>query len=159
MPKLQRPLTEHLLQFFTKLVQLYDYRKGADHGSISITTKRRRPLYPEPTLSPRYPEYILTTHRFIVTHGHERPAPIDAEPFPDLNPTTTYPVLVRATNDKPKGDRATKVKISTVLEAKDLDAFMVRLAEVCRAGMTGLKPRDRSRKKAKAKKRKVGGAS
>ncbi|KAL4942480.1 hypothetical protein BDV06DRAFT_192107 [Aspergillus oleicola] len=83
--------------------------------------------------------------------------------------TDTQPpsILIRATdgntnapNPKTHGDpkrqdkkkqKESKVKISTVVQPVDLEAFYARYAEVCKAGMTGLKKRDRKLKKAKAK--------
>ena len=50
------------------------------------------------------------------------------------------------------GSAASKVKISTVVSPDDLEAFYARYAEVCKAGMTGLKKRDRKKGKAKGKK-------
>ena len=47
-------------------------------------------------------------------------------------------------------NKSTKVKFSTVVKTDELEAFYTRYAEVCKAGMTGLKKRDR--KKAKGKK-------
>ena len=46
-----------------------------------------------------------------------------------------------------------------MLEEKELEAFYARCSEVFKSGATQLKPRDRSRKKAKAKKRKGGAAA
>jgi signal recognition particle subunit SRP14 len=46
------------------------------------------------------------------------------------------------------------VKLSTVVEGAELEAFYVRYAEVCKKGMEGLRKRDK--KKAKAKKKKAG---
>lgn len=67
-------------------------------------------------------------------------------------------MLVRATNSKSKKSRADKVKLSTVVQPGDLESFYVRYADVCKLGMVPLlKPRDRSKKKAKAKKSKKGG--
>lgn len=40
------------------------------------------------------------------------------------------------------------------MQPNDLDAFFVRYAEVCKAGMASLKKRDRSKKKRKEKKKK-----
>jgi signal recognition particle subunit SRP14 len=45
-----------------------------------------------------------------------------------------------------------------VVEPDALEGFYARYAEVCKAGMTALKPRDRTKRKAKAKKRKGGAA-
>jgi signal recognition particle subunit SRP14 len=67
------------------------------------------------------------------------------------------PILIRATNGKSKERRTKKVKFSTVVDSGALDAFYARYAEVCKAGMAALKPRDR-KKKAKTKKKKAAGA-
>lgn len=78
-------------------------------------------------------------------------------------------VLVRATdgrtqNAKPAGTKDSKVsktqapkyKFSTIVDTADLDAFFVRYADICKAGMAGLKKRDRSaKKKGKAKSKSV----
>lgn len=66
-------------------------------------------------------------------------------------------MLVRATDGKSKERRRDKVKLSTVVRADALPGFFERYADVCKAGMTTLKPRDRSKRKGKAKKRKAGG--
>lgn len=59
------------------------------------------------------------------------------------------------TGDKNPGitkKKAPKVKLSTVVEPADVDSFFVRYADVCKAGMVGMKKRDRSaKKKGKAK--------
>jgi signal recognition particle subunit SRP14 len=76
----------------------------------------------------------------------------------DLHPSGPLPILVRATNGKSKAGRSGKIKLSTIVEPDALEAFFIRYAEVCKAGMGALKKRDRSgRKKAKAKKKKAGG--
>ena len=87
-------------------------------------------------------------------------APTLDEPFPDLHPSNPLPIIIRATNGKSKDKKAKKVKLSTVVESDALEAFFVRYAEVCKAGMSGLKKRDRSKakEKLKAKKRKQAGA-
>lgn len=64
------------------------------------------------------------------------------------------PVLIRATNAKGKKRREDKIKLSTVVEPDALPTFFDRYAEICKAGMATLKPRDRSKRKGKAKKRK-----
>lgn len=43
------------------------------------------------------------------------------------------------------------MKISTVVAVEELEGFYGRYAEVCKAGMTGLKKRDRKRGKGKGK--------
>ncbi|KAL1859434.1 hypothetical protein Plec18167_006605 [Paecilomyces lecythidis] len=75
------------------------------------------------------------------------------------------PILIRATdgntnaaNPKSKTkskDTHPKVKLATVVAPEDLEAFYVRYAEVCKAGMVGMKKRDRSGKKKKGKAGKV----
>jgi signal recognition particle subunit SRP14 len=71
-------------------------------------------------------------------------------------------VLIRATNNpssKRKGtDRVDreKTRISTVVQPGDIDAFYAKYAECCRAGMTGLKKRDRKKGKKDKKKKKAG---
>ena len=87
------------------------------------------------------------------------PSPLkDSSVLPDLNSESTLPILIRATNGKSKEHRADKIKLSVVVEANKVDAFFVRYAEICKAGMQGLKKRDRSgrKNKAKAKKKKEG---
>jgi signal recognition particle subunit SRP14 len=64
------------------------------------------------------------------------------------------PVLIRATNAKSKAQRADKVKLSTVVAPDNLALFYSRYAEVCKLGMAALKPRDRTKRKSKAKKKK-----
>ena len=62
-------------------------------------------------------------------------------------------MLIRATNGKSKENKD-KIKISTIVQADELEGFFVKYAEVWKAGMSGLKKRDRSgRKKGKAKKK------
>ena len=51
------------------------------------------------------------------------------------------------------------MKLSTVVEADALPVFFDKYADVCKAGMTALKPRDRSKRKDKLKKKKKAGAA
>ena len=79
------------------------------------------------------------------------------------------PVIVRATNgDAPKKDpktfkivkgREDKVKLSTIVEQKDLEQFFLRYAEVCKGGMTALKKKEKEKKRKKAKGKKGKGAA
>lgn len=82
--------------------------------------------------------------------------PTSEDPFPDLNPPKPLPILIRATNGKSKEKRKEKLKLSTVVEADALLVFFDKYAEICKAGMTTLKPRDRSKRKGKARKKKGG---
>lgn len=78
----------------------------------------------------------------------------DRAPSQDLKPGIPFPVLIRATDGKSNEEKKDKIKISTVVQPDEVEAFFVRYAEVCKAGMSGLKKRDRSGRKAKDKKRK-----
>ncbi|KAH7029368.1 signal recognition particle, SRP14 subunit, partial [Microdochium trichocladiopsis] len=120
--------------FFAQLAQVFDATKGKDHGSIFLVQKRLSYDQPLPD------------------------APRDGA-FPDTNPATPLPVLIRATNGKAKDRKTKRVKISTVVSPDALPSFFEKYAEVCKAGMTTLKPRDRSKRKGKAKKRKGGAAA
>ncbi|KAL2109555.1 hypothetical protein VUR80DRAFT_2299 [Thermomyces stellatus] len=121
-------------EFFGKLADLFDSRKGTNHGTIYLVQKR-------------------------LSYNQDIPKPSPDNPMPDLEPPQPLPIIIRATNGKSKEKRDKKVKLSTVVNPGDLDAFYARYAEVCKAGMTALKPRDRSKKKAKAKKKKTGTAA
>ena len=78
--------------------------------------------------------------------------------FPDLHPSQSLPILIRATNGKSKKNRDDKIKLSTVVQPDALEGFFIRYAEVCKLGMSGLKKRNRSKakEKQKAKKKKLG---
>ena len=78
--------------------------------------------------------------------------------FPDLHPSQSLPILIRATDGKSKKNRDEKVKLSTVVQPDALEGFFIRYAEVCKLGMSGLKKRNRSKakEKQKAKKKKLG---
>ncbi|KAI0381057.1 signal recognition particle 14kD protein [Hypomontagnella monticulosa] len=121
-------------EFFTKLTELFEARKGSDHGSIVLVQKR-------------------------LSHDQPLPESTSDTIFPDLHPPRPMPVLIRATNAKGKERRKDKIKLSTVVEPDSLPAFFERYAEVCKSGMTTLKPRDRSKRKGKAKKRKGAAAT
>lgn len=117
-------------EFFAKLVELLDSRKGKDHGSIVLTQKRLSYDQPLPD------------------------ATNDTTPA-DLQPAQPLPILIRATNGKGKDARKAKekIKLSTVVDPDALPAFFERYAEICKLGMASLKPRDRSKRKGKAKKK------
>lgn len=120
--------------FFLRLSELFDVRRQKDHGSVFLTQKR-------------------------MTHSEDIGAaegPTISDPFPDLNPSKPLPIIIRATDGNSKDK---KVRLSTLVEADMLEGFFVRYAEVCKLGMSGLKKRDRSKRKEKMKaKKKKGGA-
>ncbi|KAG6357904.1 hypothetical protein INS49_013787 [Diaporthe citri] len=122
-------------EFFNKLGDLFTARKGKDHGSVFLSQKR-------------------------VVHGSSAPVPTVEDPLADLKDPAdgaSFPVIVRATNGKSGDDRKAgrRVKLATVVQSGDLDAFYARYAEICKAGMLALKPRIRTKRKAKSKKKKT----
>ncbi|KUI62237.1 Signal recognition particle subunit srp14 [Cytospora mali] len=126
-------------EFFNKLGELFTSRKGKDHGSVFLTQKR-------------------------MSHGLSAPVPTKEDPIADISAdddATSFPIIVRATNGKSGDDRKAgkKVKLSTVVPSDSLDAFYGRYAEICKAGMLALKPRDRSKRKTKGKKKKTATAA
>lgn len=80
-----------------------------------------------------------------------------SSPFPDLHPPHPLPVLIRATDGKSREKRKQRVKLSTVVQADELEGFFTRYADVWKAGMGGLKKRDRSGRKGKGKAKKKKG--
>ncbi|OHF04353.1 signal recognition particle 14kD protein [Colletotrichum orchidophilum] len=118
-------------EFFGKLAELFEQRKRKGHGSIFLVQKR-------------------------LSYGQEASLPSASESFPDLHPAKPLPVIVRATNGKSKKHRDDKIKLSTIVRPEALDSFYASYAEICKGGMVALKPRDRSKKKAKARKKKGG---
>lgn len=104
-------------------------------------------------------------------------SPTTQDSLEDLNsPTAPLPILIRATDgkaskpsafhasaangtdsQKPGQSRKKKLKLSTIVQPNDLEAFYTRYAEVCKVGMAaGLKKRDRKGRKEKKKKKRVG---
>ncbi|CAN3353107.1 signal recognition particle subunit Srp14p [Diutina catenulata] len=62
--------------------------------------------------------------------------------------TTTYPVLVRVTmNGTKRGDKSGKKKLSTVVEAPQMEEFWATYIGVLRDGMVGLKQTQKKKKK------------
>ncbi|KFY35944.1 hypothetical protein V494_05458 [Pseudogymnoascus sp. VKM F-4513 (FW-928)] len=121
------PLTND--EFFTKLSELFDKKKSESQGSVFLTQKRLTYSAPSDTF----------------------PTEADAPSFPDLEPTQPLTLLIRATDGKHK---KSKTRLSTVVTADALEGFFSRYAEVCKAGMSGLKKRDRSKAKARQKAKK-----
>ncbi|KAF2134663.1 signal recognition particle, SRP9/SRP14 subunit [Dothidotthia symphoricarpi CBS 119687] len=126
-------------EFFTQLVNLFEHNRKKGHGSVYLTQKR---LSFESSTPPT-------------------PTKVADDPLWDTHPTEPLPILIRANNngsDKRKGTErkdVEKITVSTVVKPDDLDAFFVRYAEACRAGMSALKKRDRKKGKKDKKKKKV----
>ena len=99
---------------------------------------------------------------FAIDSAPTPPAKVADDPLWDLHPPDPLPLIVRATDGKTtqndwKKKNPDKVKISTIVQPEDIEAFFARYADVCKAGMQSLKKRDRSkRKKDKGKKKNKG---
>ncbi|OJD32655.1 signal recognition particle 14kd protein [Diplodia corticola] len=113
-------------EFFAQLKELFDARRTKDHGTVYLTQKR------------------LT---FDLESRASTPAKVADDPLWDTHPPSPLPIIVRATNGKSKDKRDRKVKLSTVVPPDRLEGFYARYADVCKAGMAALKPRDRSKRK------------
>ncbi|TKA22015.1 hypothetical protein B0A50_08530 [Salinomyces thailandicus] len=129
--------------FFTQLASLIEKTQHKGHGSVHLTQKR------------------LT---FDANAAPAAPQKVADDPLWDLQPPNPLPLIVRATDGKSQSkDRVKnkdKVKLSTIVQPDDVEAFFGRYAEVCKAGMQSLKKRDRSkRKKDKGKKKKGPGGA
>ena len=97
-------------------------------------------------------DHVVSPHDLPTTSTHSSiPA---KSSFPDLHLEHPLPVLIRATNGKSKENKSDKIKLSTVVQPDDLETFFTKYADVCKTGMSGLKKRDRSGRKAKEKKKK-----
>ncbi|KAL1593947.1 hypothetical protein SLS60_010681 [Paraconiothyrium brasiliense] len=90
----------------------------------------------------------------------QTPTKVADDPLWDTHPENPLPILIRAHNNKSSNrngmnrDVVSKTRLSTVVQPDQLDAFFVQYAEACKAGMSGLKKRDRRGKKDRKKKKK-----
>lgn len=109
-------------------------------------TQKRRSSAPTSVATTADP-YIVSPKGSVRTPG----APGQADDLSDLNLAEPVPILIRATNGRPKEHQKDRVKVSTVVKPDELETFFTRYAEVCKSGMSGLRKRDRSGAKAKAK--------
>ncbi|PYI19862.1 signal recognition particle, SRP9/SRP14 subunit [Aspergillus japonicus CBS 114.51] len=110
-------------EFFTSLTTLLTTTSQKARGSVYLTQK--------PWINADSPEQQQPSILIRATDGN-----------------TSAPNPKKAKTDKKTAAAAAKkVKLSTVVSPEELEAFYVRYAEVCKAGMTGLKKRDRSKKK------------
>lgn len=101
---------------------------------------------------------ISSLTNIAVSYNEPLPKATSNSIFSDLHPPRPLSLLIRATDGKPKEKRKDKVKLSTVVQADALPTFFERYAEVCKSGMTTMKPRDRKRRtKARRKKAVPGG--
>ncbi|RAL10298.1 signal recognition particle 14 kDa protein [Aspergillus homomorphus CBS 101889] len=115
-------------EFFTSLTTLLSTTSQKARGSVYLTQK--------PLIDPQQQDQQIPAILIRATDGNTSAA----------NPKNTI--------DKKgisKNKNTNKVKLSTVVNPDELEAFYARYAEVCKAGMTGLKKRDRKKKNAKGK--------
>ena len=111
-------------QFLSRLTTLLSTTHAKAHGSIFLTQKTFAAL-------------------------SENDATADSS-------ATASTILIRASNGLSRPHRAedatAKIKLSTIVQAGDLEKFFSRYADVCKKGMEGLRKRDK-KKKAKSKKK------
>jgi signal recognition particle subunit SRP14 len=135
-----RVLTTRLfypIQFFSSLSSLLSTVSHGSRGSVYLTQKQL------PSLSSSPPQDDASSSRQYEQQQRQQPQPAS--------------ILIRATDgrtsnpDNRKSDserrQGPKAKISTIVSPDGLETFYARYAEVCKAGMVGLKKRDRSAKK------------
>lgn len=77
---------------------------------------------------------------------------IPSKPLPE----GTDLILIRASDSKNGRSKSntSRTKLTTFVAPSELDKFYERYATMCKAGMLGLKPRDKSKKKSQQKKKK-----
>ncbi|KAL2268134.1 hypothetical protein VTJ83DRAFT_2980 [Remersonia thermophila] len=145
-------------EFFARLADVFTGPKTKGHGAVFLTQKRLT-YGQEPSIQQQQQQQQQQSPS---SSSPDPSSPDQTSPeiaLPDLAPPAQpYPILIRATNGKGKAARDRKVKLSTVVQPDEIEAFFARYAEVCKSGMAALKPRDRTKRKAKAKKKKAGGA-
>ncbi|KAK1147381.1 hypothetical protein N8T08_001462 [Aspergillus melleus] len=118
-------------EFFTSLTTLLTNTSQKARGSIFLTQK--------PLLASNPSSETSTTPSILIRAT-------------DGNTNAPNPKSAKEGDAKKKSSLTSqKVKLSTVVAPEELEAFYTRYAEVCKAGMTGLKKRDRKRGKAKGK--------
>ncbi|KAF9891757.1 hypothetical protein FE257_003238 [Aspergillus nanangensis] len=120
-------------QFFTSLADLLSKTSQKARGSVFLTQK--------PLLSTTTSSDTTSSQPSILIRAT------------DGNTNAPNP----KTSKVQKKSTLSKIKLSTVVAPEELEAFYARYAEVCKAGMAGLKKRDR--KKVKAKKAGAGKAA
>ncbi|KAJ5592665.1 hypothetical protein N7537_009569 [Penicillium hordei] len=116
-------------EFFKSLAELLSKTSQETHGSVNLTQK---PLIDVPgaTTTNSQPSILIRA-----TDGN-----------------TNTPNLKSASKETQISmKKSQKVKLSTIVNPDEIEAFYVRYAEVCKAGMSGLKKRDRRGRKAKTK--------
>ncbi|KAJ5372433.1 Signal recognition particle SRP14 subunit [Penicillium concentricum] len=116
-------------EFFKSLAELLSKTSQQVHGSVNLTQK---PLInvPGATTTNSQPSILIRA-----TDGNTN--------APNLKNESKETRIAKK--------RSQKIKLSTIVNPDDIEAFYVRYAEVCKTGMSGLKKRDRRARKAKTK--------
>ncbi|KAF1983498.1 signal recognition particle, SRP9/SRP14 subunit [Aulographum hederae CBS 113979] len=109
-------------EFFSTLSTLFD--KTRTHGSGTV---------------------YLVQKRLSYSNSPSSSSTSSPDTLADLTPAQPLPLLIRASTSQSK----TKTKLSTIVQPEDIEDFFVKYAEVCRGGMSGLKKRERRKKKGK----------
>lgn len=132
----------------SKVTKPTSTRKKPSPSSTSTFTKT---LHPQPT------EADLKADLLSLLSGSTTAATVAAtDETSEIASSAPLPILIRATNGKSNDPRhdGKRIKLSTVVEADQLEAFFARYAEVCKQGLTGLKKKVRKNKKSKKAKKK-----
>ncbi|KAK9469940.1 signal recognition particle, SRP14 subunit [Lipomyces arxii] len=119
-------------EFLSQLGNLF--KKQQESGTVFLQQKRLTEFDP-----------VENTHNPSATDLSEIQSDVTGQ---------KYALMFRATDGAT--NKSKKVKISTVVEAEHLDVFWRKYSDVVKAGITGLKKKDK--KKAKGKKKKAGKA-
>lgn len=157
-PNLPNLTAKPVAKFFSQLSSLLQKTQQTGHGAIHMTQKRRRSYASHQMLSPQHCLNLFTV-TYDPTTPSTTPSKVADDPLWDTHPPNPLPIIVRATDGKTRNQEKVKnkqkVKLSTVVQPDDLEAFFSRYAVLCKAEFQGLKKRDRSKRK-KAKKGKKG---
>ncbi|KAL3468488.1 signal recognition particle, SRP9/SRP14 subunit [Aspergillus heterothallicus] len=119
-------------EFFASLTNLLTSTSQKTRGSVYLTQKPLLPTSAEQAS-------ITTSSPSILIRAT------------DGNTSAPNPKSTSTDKNNKRNSKESKVKLSTVVQPDELETFYARYAEVCKAGMTGLKKRDRKQKKAKGK--------
>ncbi len=121
-----------ILQFFGKVTKLLEQNDG--EKSIYITQKR-------------LPDTESMIQADPLDDLQEDVKPTVLKQAGTENKTNTYKVLIRVTNGS--REKGSKIKLSTIVDPKDLEKFWSSYTKVLKAGFPGLKKRSKKKKKKK----------
>ncbi|KAF3919663.1 hypothetical protein ABW20_dc0105427 [Dactylellina cionopaga] len=130
--------------------------------SKSTSTKKKssskftKTVHPSPTEGDLKSDLLSLLSHPSSSTDHTAATSIIDEPLEAAQESASLPILIRATNGKSNDARheGKHIKLSTVVEADQLESFFTRYAETCKQGLTGLKKKVRKGKKSKKTKKK-----